>query len=230
MAFSSLDIMCCWLFLISLLQFGQAEVDPIVIKGSHFFYKTNGTAFFIRGLSYYPFGIDGSASLGSQFPDPLADETICRRDIPYLLALGINTILPAGPNQNLDHTACMNAFADAGIYVLKNLHDVTEHTVDGSIPGWDDSTMEFFKEAVDSFAKFPNTLGFTFRAIASSNNDFPFAKAAIRDIKDYINSTYERNVPAGWWSGDASLSRHEYMTCNDSKADFVIVLSYAGSD
>jgi len=25
----------------------SAEVDPIITKGSHFFYKTNGTAFFV---------------------------------------------------------------------------------------------------------------------------------------------------------------------------------------
>lgn len=29
-----------------------ADVDPIVIKGSKFFYKTNGTQFFIQGIAY----------------------------------------------------------------------------------------------------------------------------------------------------------------------------------
>jgi len=29
-----------------------AQLDPIVIKGQHMFYKTNGSQFFIQGVAY----------------------------------------------------------------------------------------------------------------------------------------------------------------------------------
>jgi hypothetical protein len=35
-----------------LLNGASAAVDPIVIQGSKFFYKTNGTQFFIKGVAY----------------------------------------------------------------------------------------------------------------------------------------------------------------------------------
>ena len=35
-----------------LVSTASAAVDPIVIKGSKFFYKTNGTQFFMKGVAY----------------------------------------------------------------------------------------------------------------------------------------------------------------------------------
>jgi hypothetical protein len=36
----------------ALVTAASAAVDPIVIKGSKFFYKTNGTQFFMKGIAY----------------------------------------------------------------------------------------------------------------------------------------------------------------------------------
>jgi hypothetical protein len=36
----------------TLVASANAAVDPIVIKGSKFFYKTNGTQFFMKGVAY----------------------------------------------------------------------------------------------------------------------------------------------------------------------------------
>lgn len=41
-----------------------ADLDPIVVKGAKFFYKTNGTEFFIQGVAYqreYPNGASEGA-------------------------------------------------------------------------------------------------------------------------------------------------------------------------
>lgn len=67
------------------------DVDPIVIKGSKFFYKSNDTQFYIRGVAYQQ-DYSGSQSSSNSFKDPLADADACKRDVPYLEKLGTNTI------------------------------------------------------------------------------------------------------------------------------------------
>ena len=36
-----------YICLTSLVGYIVAEIDPIIVKGTHLFYKTNGTAFFV---------------------------------------------------------------------------------------------------------------------------------------------------------------------------------------
>jgi len=61
----------------------SAGLTAVTITGNAFY---NGTdRFYIRGVDYQP----GGSSANS---DPLADESVCKRDIPYFQQLGINTI------------------------------------------------------------------------------------------------------------------------------------------
>lgn len=63
-----------------------ATVDPIVIKGSKFFYKTNGTQFFMRGVAYQQeINSNTSQTDTVKYTDPISDTTSCRRDIEYLV-------------------------------------------------------------------------------------------------------------------------------------------------
>ncbi|KAK3079731.1 hypothetical protein LTS18_004040, partial [Coniosporium uncinatum] len=70
------------------------QVDPIVIKGSKFFYETNGTQFFMRGVAYQQEVGPAGSSRGenNNYMDPLADEAACQRDVPLLTQLRTNTI------------------------------------------------------------------------------------------------------------------------------------------
>lgn len=68
------------------------QVDPIVIKGSKFFYSGNGTQFFIRGVAYQQDFQPGRGQNTTGYTDPLADPSGCARDLPYLTQLRTNTL------------------------------------------------------------------------------------------------------------------------------------------
>lgn len=50
--------------------------------------------------------------------DPLADTSLCKRDIPKFKSLGLNTIRIYSIDNTANHDACMSLLADAGIYVV----------------------------------------------------------------------------------------------------------------
>lgn len=68
------------------------QVDPIVIKGSKFFYSGNGTQFFIRGVAYQQDFTPARGENTTGYTDPLADASACARDLPYLTQLRTNTV------------------------------------------------------------------------------------------------------------------------------------------
>ena len=44
-----------------------ADMDPIIINGAKFFYKSNGTQFFMRGIAYQRERTPPSASVNESF-------------------------------------------------------------------------------------------------------------------------------------------------------------------
>ena len=65
--------------------------------------------------------------------DPLANSDGCTRDIPYFKELDVNVLRVYQVNSSLDHTSCMNALEQAGIYVLVDLATQIE-AISGSSP------------------------------------------------------------------------------------------------
>ncbi|WPH04295.1 Hypothetical protein R9X50_00718400 [Acrodontium crateriforme] len=211
----------------------MADLDPIVIKGSKFFYKTNGTQFFMKGVAYqqdYQGGGsngNGSATASSgntAYTDPLADETSCKRDIPYLQQLQTNTIRVYAVDPTQNHDACMQALADAGIYVIADLSaPVSGQSINRADPSWDTDVYARYTSVVDSLQKYTNTLGFfagnEVANQANNTDSIAFVKAAVRDTKAYIKAQGYRALGVGYASDDDSailMNIADYLNCGDS--------------
>jgi len=53
--------------------------------------------------------------------DPLVDEAQCQRDATLMQQLGANSIRVYHVDPNADHSGCMNAFAQVGVYAWVDL-------------------------------------------------------------------------------------------------------------
>ncbi|KAL9107122.1 MAG: hypothetical protein Q9227_007902 [Pyrenula ochraceoflavens] len=206
-----------------------ADVDPIVIKGQHFFYKTNGTEFFIRGVAYQQsFSGNGTSTSSNQFKDPLTDVSGCTRDIPNLVQLRTNVVRVYAIDAQGDHDQCMQMLQNAGIYVIADLSEPGTSIVRDS-PEWNDDLYNRYASVIDTLSKYNNVIGF-FAGNEVSNNDTntdasAFVKAAVRDMKAYIKQKNYRPMGVGYATSDNSDIRTDlanYFDCGprDEAIDF----------
>lgn len=206
-----------------------ADVDPIVIKGSHFFYKTNGSEFFIKGVAYQQEATPGGTSSTSlNIKDPLADEASCARDVPLLTQLGTNVIRVYAIDPTADHSKCMALLQNAGIYVLQDLSS-PKHSINRDSPEWTTDLFASYAAVIDAMAPYTNTLGFFAGNEVSNqvNNTAAsaFVKAAVRDSKAYIKTKGYRTIGVGYATNDDAAIRadlSDYFNCGaaDSAIDF----------
>ncbi|KAF2129802.1 hypothetical protein P153DRAFT_224426 [Dothidotthia symphoricarpi CBS 119687] len=209
----------------ALLAGVQAAVDPIVIKGSKFFYKGNGTQFFMKGVAYQQEVNTNSSQTDTDkldITDPLADSTACKRDIVYLKKLQTNTIRVYAIDPSKDHSDCMTAFADAGIYVVADLSE-PGLSINRDDPGWTTELYERYTNVVDEMMKYDNTLGFfAGNEVSNQPNNTQasaFVKAAVRDTKAYIKSKNYREIGVGYATNDDAGIRENlanYFDCGNS--------------
>lgn len=201
------------------------EVDPIVIKGSKFFYKSNGTQFYMRGVAYQQDTSGGGGeidvSVSTDYKDPLADPDSCERDIPYLIDLRTNIIRVYAIDPTEDHDQCMSMLADAGIYVIADLSQ-PGLSINRDSPAWDDDLYARYASVVDEMAQYTNTMGFfAGNEVANQPNNTQasaFVKAAVRDTKAYIAQQDYREIGVGYATNDDAEIREamaDYFNCGD---------------
>ena len=216
-----------------------ADLDPIIIQGSKFFYKTNGTQFFMKGIAYQQdFSSNGTISGGTGYKDPIADVDACERDIPLLQQLSINTIRVYAVDPTKDHARCMQMLQDAGIYLIADLGEPMT-SINRDTPEWNIAIATRYNAVVDTLAQYSNVLGFFAGNEVSNaaNNTIAsaFVKAAVRDTKAYIAQKNYRPMGVGYATNDDDTRTElaKYFNCGppENAIDFwgYNIYSWCGS-
>ncbi|EHK97033.1 putative 1,3-beta-glucanosyltransferase gel3 [Glarea lozoyensis 74030] len=159
--------------------------------------------------------------------DPLADTEQCQRDASLMKTLGANTIRVYHVEPNENHSGCMSAFEDAGIYALIDLDTFTTD-IDPLAVSWNQSQFDAFARVMDSFADYDNVLGFFIgnEVIAMNNQSLaaPYIKAAARDMKEYRDSKGYRKIPIGYSAADIAELRpmlQDYLACGTNSSEAI---------
>ncbi|KAL7933433.1 glycoside hydrolase family 72 protein [Trichoderma chlorosporum] len=202
-------------------------LDPVSVSGNKFFNK-DGSQFFIKGVAYQLVPTD-----------PLLDADQCKRDATLMSELGANTIRVYHVDASGDHDGCMQAFDDAGIYVLADLDTFDTYIVPAN-NYWNKTKFDRYAEVMDAFHKYDNLLGFFVgnEDIATENDSptAPYLKAAARDMKAYRDAQGYRDFAIGYSAADILQLRpmlQDYLTCGGNSSetvDFFSLNSYSWCD
>ncbi|EFW98931.1 glycoside hydrolase family 72 [Grosmannia clavigera kw1407] len=205
------------------------SLPTITAVGSKFF-LSNGTQFFLKGVAY---------QLSDD--DPLVDEKQCTRDAALMKTLGANSIRVYHVDASADHSGCMTAFADAGIYALIDLDTFSTYILSPTMTDatWNETQFDRFSAVMDAFSSYDNVLGFFVgnEVIAKADESLaaPYIKAAARDMKAYRDSKGYRKFPIGYSAADIAELRpmlQDYLTCGNASdsVDFYALNSYEWCD
>ncbi|KAI0013200.1 glycoside hydrolase family 72 protein [Xylariaceae sp. FL0662B] len=192
------------------------------------FFNSDGDQFFIKGVAY------------QLVPDdPLVDAEQCERDASLMKSLGANTIRVYHVDADADHSGCMSAFADAGIYTMIDMDSFATYILPNN-PWWNQTQFDAYAKVMDAFHKYDNLLGlFVGNEIIAMNNQSlaaPYIKASARDLKAYRDSKGYRKIPVGYSATDIAELRpmiQDYLTCGGNASenvDFYGLNSYQWCD
>lgn len=121
--------------------------------------------------------------------------------------LKINTIRIYTIDNSVDHTECMNALADAGIYLALDAN-TPKYSLrqDKPAQSYNGVYLQNIFATIDEFQKYPNTLMFfsgneVINDVPTSQSA-PWIKAVTRDMKQYIGTRNYRKIPVGYSAAD----------------------------
>lgn len=168
----------------------------------------------------------------------MADSTICERDIAEFKKLGVNTVRVYEIDNSLTHDTCMNALADANIYLILDVNN-PKYSINRASPGasYNDVYLQSVFATIDEFVKYPNTLAFfsgneVVNDQANTSLAAPYVKAVTRDMRKYIAERGYRKVPVGYSAADVADNRQQladYFNCgtDDERSDFFAFNDYS---
>ena len=162
------------------------------------------------------------------------------RDLEKFKELGINTVRVYTVDNSANHDECMNALAEAGIYLALDVN-TPDYSInrDDPEPSYNDVYLQSVFATIDIFAQYDNTLLFF------SGNEIindgptsvtaPWIKAVTRDVRQYIRSRDYRSIPVGYSAADVDENRREiaqFMNCgsDDERSDFFAFNDYSWCD
>ncbi|KAE8379798.1 Glucanosyltransferase-domain-containing protein [Aspergillus bertholletiae] len=207
------------------------DVTAITVKGNAFF--KGDERFYMRGVDYQPGG-------SSNLADPIADAEGCKRDIEKFKDLGLNTIRVYSVDNSQNHDECMNALADAGIYLVLDVN-TPKYSLNRASPktSYNENYLQYIFATVDAFANYKNTLAFfSGNEVINdgpSSKAAPYVKAVTRDLRQYIRSRKYREIPVGYSAADIDTNRlqmAQFMNCgtDDERSDFFAFNDYSWCD
>lgn len=215
----------------SALKPRQSSLPAVEVKGNAFF--AGSDRFYVRGVDYQPGG-------SSDVADPIADADGCKRDIEYFKQLGLNAIRVYTVDNTAEHDECMNALADAGIYLILDVN-TPKYSLNRADPNpsYNPTYLQSIFATIDKFQGYSNTLAF-FSGNEVINDPetsaaAPYVKAVTRDMRQYIRNRSYRTIPVGYSAADVAENRlemAEYMNCgtDDERSDFFAFNDYSWCD
>ena len=139
--------------------------------------------------------------------------------------LGANTIRVYHVDSTGDHSGCMTAFANAGIYLFVDL-DTFDTMILGDDPMWNQTQLSDFEAVLDEFVQYDNTAGvFVGNEVLTTPNNSaaaPYVLAAARDIKAYRTQKKYRDIPVGYSAADIASLRpmlQDYFECRSNASE-----------